>query len=190
MNNYFEKTFIEYCAPLLADLKISNLFSVKCENFNELYSKVHFLNNALNKKDIYVKILKNFLCSNSNYLIFAYRRTKLFKRINEKLINQFLKNYGYYKCKDLDDYLYVLTGKLLSYKTFPHEIGVFLGYPLNDVKCFIKENGKNFTSCGAWKTYSNKQNYEKIFEIYKKCKETYTNLYKKGFTIDNLAKAS
>ena len=37
---------------------------------------------------------------------------------------------------------------------FPHEIGVFLGYPLEDVKGFIENKGKNFLYSGYWKVYS------------------------------------
>lgn len=190
MNNNFEETFIEHCAPLLAGIKTSNLFSVKCENYCELYDKVTTLNNTLNDKDIYISILKNFICSDTHYMIFAYRKTKLENRIKEKLINEFLNQYGYSTCKDLSDYLSVLKNKLICYKIFPHEIGIFLGYPLNDVKSFIKEKGKNFISCGTWKVYSNKKHYEKVFSIYKKCKELYTELYKNGHSIEKLAMAS
>ncbi|MBR4632954.1 MAG: DUF3793 family protein [Elusimicrobia bacterium] len=190
MNNTFEEIFIEHCAPLLAGIKISGLFSVKYENYSELYEKIVTLNKTLNKKDIYIKIIKKFNSSNSFYLIFAYRKTKLSERINEKLINLFLKDYGYSKCKDLNDYLCILTEKLNSSEAFPHEIGIFLGYPLNDVVSFIKEKGKNFVACGIWKTYSNKNHYEKVFSIYKKYKDLYTQLYKKGHSIEMLALAS
>ena len=186
----FEEIFIEHCAPLLARLKVSNLFSVQFDNYDELCDKIDTLNNALNKKDIYIKILKKSDCSQSNYLIFAYRKTKLSERVNEKLIKNFLTKYGYSKCSLLEDYLLVLKNKLISYDSFPHEIGIFLGYPLNDVKAFIKEKGKNFVACGTWKVYSNKIHYEKVFSVYKKCKEIYTDLYKNGHSIDGLAVAS
>ncbi len=190
MNINFEEIFIEHCAPLLAGIKTSNLFSVRYEDFNTLYKEIIILNKMLNKKDIYIKIIKKCNCSNSFYLIFAYRKTKLSERLNEKLINIFLKDYGYSKCNNLDEYLCVLTEKLNSSEKFPHEIGIFLGYPLNDVISFIKEKGKNFVSCGIWKTYSNKNHYEKVFSIYKKCKDVYTELYRKGHTIERLALAS
>ena len=190
MNNKFEEIFIEHCAPLLAGIKISNLFSVKYEDYNELYEKIIILNQTLNKKDIYIRIIKKFNSSNSFYLIFAYRKTKLSERITEKLIKVFLKDYGYSNCKSLNDYLCILTEKLNSSEAFPHEIGIFLGYPLNDVIIFIKEKGKNFVSCGIWKTYSNKNHYEKVFSIYKRCKDLYTQLYRKGHTIERLALAS
>ena len=190
MNINFEEIFIEHCAPLLAGIKTSNLFSVKYENYNELYKKIVTLNRTLNKKDIYIRIIKKSNSSNSFYLIFAYRKTKLSERINEKLIKMFLKDYGYSNCKILNDYLHILTEKLNSSDSFPHEIGIFLGYPLNDVISFIKEKGKNFVSCGIWKTYSNENHYEKVFAIYNKCKELYTELYRNGLSIERLALAS
>lgn len=186
----FEEIFIEHCAPLLAKLKVSNLFSVQFKSYDELCNKINTLNNMLNKKDIYIKILKKFNCSQTNYLIFAYRKTKLSERVNEKLIKNFLAKYGYHKCEILEDYLFILKNKLTSHDSFPHEIGIFLGYPLNDVTAFIKEKGKNFIACGTWKVYSNKIQYEKVFSIYKRYKEIYTDLYRNGHTIDRLAVAS
>ena len=189
MNNTFEENFIEHCSPLLAGIKTSNMFSVKYEDYNKLCKEIAVLNRVLNKKDIYINIIKKFNSSNYFYLIFAYRKTKLSERLNEKLINNFLKDYGYSRCNKLNEYLYILINKLNSSESFPHEIGIFLGYPLNDVVSFIKEKGKNFVSCGIWKTYSNKNHYEKVFSIYKKCKDVYTELYRKGYTIENIALA-
>ena len=190
MNTNFEKIFIEQCAPLLARIKVSNLFSIKCTDYSKLKNKIDTLNYSLNNKDIYIKILRNLICSDSNYLIFVYRKTRLSNRINEKLIREFLSQYGYSNCKELNDYLYVLANKLLCSKIFPHEIGIFLGYPLNDVKAFIKEKGKNFVACGDWKVYYNKIHCEKVFLVYKKCKEKYIELYKKGNSIEQIALAS
>ena len=58
MNINFEEIFIEHCSPLLAGIKISNLFSIKSESYSELYKKVYALNKNINKKDIYVEIIE------------------------------------------------------------------------------------------------------------------------------------
>ncbi len=47
-----------------------------------------------------------------------------------------------------------LSQRLCCEEDFPHEIGVFLGYPLADVIGFIQNRGKNFTACGYWKVYT------------------------------------
>ena len=36
---------------------------------------------------------------------------------------------------------------------FPHEIGLFLGYPPLDVEAFIKNNARDYCGCHYWKVY-------------------------------------
>lgn len=38
---------------------------------------------------------------------------------------------------------------------FPHEMGILLGYPVEDVEGFIINNGKNELYTGYWKVYDN-----------------------------------
>ena len=52
---------------------------------------------------------------------------------------------------DCDGMLRQLSRRLCCEADFPHEIGVFLGYPLTDVVGFIENQGRNFTCCGCWK---------------------------------------
>ncbi len=51
-------------------------------------------------------------------------------------------------------------------KEFPHEIGLFLGYPPDDVAGYILNSGKNCKCCGCWKVYCNecetRENFRKI----------------------------
>jgi hypothetical protein len=51
-----------------------------------------------------------------------------------------------------------LTGRYASYcagfgSEFPHEIGIFLGYPPEDVAAFIENDGKNYACRTHWKVY-------------------------------------
>jgi hypothetical protein len=46
---------------------------------------------------------------------------------------------------------------------FPHEIGLFLGYPADDVEAFIKYEGKNYASSRYWKVYHNIEEANEIF---------------------------
>ena len=43
---------------------------------------------------------------------------------------------------------------------FPHEIGLLLGYPPEDVSGFIENGGKNFLCSGYWKVYKGRQEQE------------------------------
>lgn len=48
---------------------------------------------------------------------------------------------------------------------FPHEIGLFLGYPLCDVRGFIEDaRGGVCLGCGYWKVYGEVEEREKLFK--------------------------
>ena len=49
---------------------------------------------------------------------------------------------------------------------FPHEIGAFLEYPIEDVRGFLKNKGENYLYSGYWKVYHNVNNTKKLFEYY------------------------
>ena len=63
---------------------------------------------------------------------------------------------------------------------FPHEIGVFLGYPLQDVKGFIENNGRNSKYTGLWKVYGDKAASIRMFKKYRKCFSVYSDLWRSG----------
>ncbi|MCR5308314.1 MAG: DUF3793 family protein, partial [bacterium] len=71
--------------------------------------------------------------------------------------------------------------------TFPHEIGVFLGYDLKDTKEFINGNKKPLLK-GLWNVYSNKREKEILFEKYNRCRSCVLRLVNKGFSIENFMK--
>lgn len=58
-----------------------------------------------------------------------------------------------------------------SINNFPHEIGIFLGYPLADVEGFMKNNGKNYLISGYWKVYQDAPSAILMFQQYKKARD-------------------
>ena len=68
---------------------------------------------------------------------------------------------------------------------FPHEIGLFLGYPPEDVEGFI-ENSHECKMSGFWKVYGDVHSAELLFEKYKKCMKVYCEQWKNGKTIERL----
>ena len=73
---------------------------------------------------------------------------------------------------------------------FPHEIGIFLGYPLGDVIGFIQNSGKNCKCTGCWKVYCDECSAKKTFDKFKKCTEVYTRLWSQGRTVLQLTVAA
>lgn len=112
-------------------------------------------------------------------LIYVCRRKKLCEDLSKDGVAEFLREFGY--CSTDADYsINRLKTRISESFDFPHEIGVFLGYPLDDVKGFIENAGANSKCTGCWKVYCNECEAVKIFEKYKKCREVYSRLWHSG----------
>lgn len=103
-------------------------------------------------------------------------------------VARFLQSYGYSRT-DAKTALNILKSRLAESPDFPHEIGIFLGYPLGDVIGFIRNAGQNCKCVGCWKVYCNECEAIKIFARYKKCKDVYMRLWKQGRSVLQLTVA-
>ena len=70
---------------------------------------------------------------------------------------------------------------------FPHELGVILEYPVEDVKGFIDNRGKNCLMERYWKVYHNRERAEEIFRQYDQVKETAMREIVSGCTLSQVA---
>lgn len=193
-----EKLLIEHCSPTLASLKTANLFSVPYaqlygdangdadQSNKECYRQLANINQKLRHKGITLTILKN---DGKHVLIYAYRRAKLAQDLQKPGVFDFMKTYGY---QDMDELHAIkrLRTRFEERKEFPHEIGLFLGYPLGDVIGYIENAGQNTKCAGCWKVYCNECETMKLFARFKKCKTIYERLWKEGIrTITELTVA-
>ena len=69
---------------------------------------------------------------------------------------------------------------------FPHEIGLFLGYPPRDVLAFLGEISAPCLLCGYWKVYFNVEEAKQLFAQYDHCREAYCKAYQEGHTVSQL----
>ena len=84
----------------------------------------------------------------------------------------------------------LLCARLAQGGAFPHEIGLFLGYPIDDVVAFIANKGRNCLCCGCWKCYTDAEAAQKAFCRFRKCTSVYKRLFACGRTRDQLAVAA
>ena len=108
-------------------------------------------------------------------------------------VRDFLRGEGYDLPQQPDDdapLLRQLSRRLCCEADFPHEIGVFLGYPLPDVVGFIENEGRNFTCCGCWKAYGDPAAARQHFAQLNKCTAVYLRLFHSGTPIQRLAVAA
>ena len=74
-------------------------------------------------------------------------------------------------------------------KEFPHEVGLFLSYPPEDVKGFIDHRANGFKYAGLWKVYGDEEKARSLFAKYKKCTEIYCALWQSCSKLEQLAVA-
>ena len=194
MERNFETVMIEQCSPVLAGLKAANLFRHECRDRQALYATVASWNAQLNGRGIRLLVLKE--CPIRHwFLIYLYRPARLEAVLGRPEVRQFLQQEGYAlplqaagdACQPL---LAQLAGRLACDGDFPHEIGVFLGYPLEDVVGFIRNRGQNFTCCGCWKAYGDPDTARRLFAQLNKCTAVYLRLFHSGTPILRLAVAA
>ena len=80
----------------------------------------------------------------------------------------------------LPEALEQLRRRFAETRSIPHEIGVFLGYPLGDVLGFIANRGRNSVRTGYWQVYCDEAQAAEKFARYRKCHEVYSRLFSAG----------
>jgi hypothetical protein len=118
-------------------------------------------------------------------LIYIYRPDFLEKDLKDPVAVSILKEKGY----DIEHPAACLAKLIRHIKNdegFPHEIGLFLGYPPEDVKGFMKNPNKGVKCVGFWKVYSDRDSAEKTFRKYRKCTEVYRREYIRGRSLEQL----
>ena len=172
------KKIITHCAPTLAGLKTANLFNQTYSDEDELLEEIDKFNNEFS--DYGLRMVPLTLENNIS-MIYVYRVNDLENDFNNDLSKQLLSQYGY-ECSDVKEAIV----RIRSSKDFPHEIGLFLGYPPEDVKGFIENNAQNYKFVGYWKVYGDIEKAKQSFNKYRKCQQIYLNCIQNGFSLKQL----
>mgnify|MGYP002168010469 CR=1 FL=1 len=180
-----EDLLIRHCSPTLAGIKTGNLFSCACPSRKDLTKDLCRLNKKLVPKGI--RILPLRVCK-GRALIYAYRPNALESDLTDYRARALLLKYGYVP-ENPNGCVVHLIHRLRSEGEFPHEIGVFLGYPLEDVVSFIRNRGRNYTCCGYWKAYGDPEAAQKRFDQYRRCTAACCEQFRKGTAITQLIAA-
>lgn len=158
----FERILAYHCAPTLDGIKASNLVALSKEKFQDLFFVIHHYESLFMPKGIGFKIL----CEcHEKVMLLVYQKNLLQNILCETDVQNFLHPLGYPEIFNEQIYLAKLSQNFRLQK-FPHEIGLFLGYPLCDVKGFMKNQGRDFKFCGYWKVYGDVEKCKKLFFAY------------------------
>lgn len=176
-----EKRIVEQCAPTLAGIKCGSLFRTNSDIQN-LASEIDHLNGLLNPRGV---IVTAFRPSGCGTLIYVYRAKMLDDLFADGRMLIFLKEKGY-DTSSVDTLVASLREKVEERGCVPHEIGLFLGYPLEDVMGFIENRGQCPKCIGCWKVYGDEEKATALFGKFRKCRSVYGKCYEAGTPITKL----
>ncbi|MBQ7935517.1 MAG: DUF3793 family protein [Clostridia bacterium] len=178
-----EEMIVRHCSPTLAGLKTGNLFRCSYESKERLRAEICSLNRKLAAKGLCILPLA---VREKDALIYVYRPSRLKADLSCKEAGSLLEQHGYC-CRQPAKCVSHLRLRLQEQKEFPHEIGLFLGYPPEDVRGFIQKETPKYV--GHWKVYGDAEKAQRLFAQYKKCTDANIRKLTAGSSLERLAKA-
>lgn len=148
-NSSYIKWIIEILGPVLLGSKPSEIITIpkfdKDKDSKLKDIKSYF--NICNK----IQLIIIDMCDGSYKLLFI-NNILLSKTLKNLDIKYFLTSLGYPYNVDSKSYIDILIKKIKS-SVFPDEIGIFLGYPLKDVKGFMGYGNYKLFNTRYWQVY-------------------------------------
>ena len=180
-----EEQIIRNCAPTLAAIKTGSLFSTDFPSRARMCESLNQLNRSLNPRGLQIRGLR---WRNGRALVYLYRPSRLAADLRRPEARSILEKRGY-SCFSPEQALTQLSRRLRRSEKFPHEIGLFLGYPPEDVAGFIANSARNCKCCGCWKVYGDEAKARETFRLFRRCTEEYYRLWSSGYSLTELTVA-
>lgn len=180
-----EDMIVRHCSPTLAGIKTGNMFACSFSDAVEMRDNLRRLNRLLGKKGLRVLPLR---FQNNRALVYIYRPSHLYRDLQHDIACRLLQERGY-GMETPQRCVLQLMKRIGECEEFPHEIGLFLGYPPEDVCGFIENKAEGCKCVGCWKVYGDADAAQKLFAKYKKCTEIYCTQHAKGRSIERLTVA-
>lgn len=156
---------VSQCSPTLAGLKTANMFSAEYSSADEVKRELRRLNAILVPKGLRILPLRYM---DSRVLLYLYRTEALSRDLADERAQSILRSCGY-TCGKAESCLCRLIKRLRENADFPHEVGLFLGYPPEDVRGFMENRAGGFKLIGCWKVYGDVESAKKKFASYDNC---------------------
>lgn len=169
-----------HCAPVLKGIKASNVMSAKRGTWNSLVG-------VLKGSGILCVLLSN---QGKREILLLYRYEKLREHLERAPVKRFLNGCGY-EDTSVAAVIVQLRGQYARYERsrqdFPHELGVILEYPVEDVEGFIRNKGKNCLLEKYWKVYHNREQAQEVFARYDRVREQAMEEVIAGYPLTDIA---
>ena len=167
------------CAPLISVLKVSNLLIISAED--EALVRVILRRSGIS----FFRLLR----TGEKVTFLLFRKNPLEAYLKQQEVEAMLAEAGYAELS-LGNILSTFQKRYAHYMSaggrFPHEMGLLLGYPAEDVKGFVENEGKNFLYSGYWKVYADVEEKRRLFQKFENAKETVIQLLSYGVGIQDI----
>lgn len=170
---------VKHAGLTLANFKLASLFRVTTQQVPNVLECVSYFQSKCSPFGYKLRILKR---TDQDCLIYLYHHTRLQSCLSSPVIQHHLAVNGYTDF-EVDQVLATLSHRLKS-SSFPHEIGLFLGYPLRDVLAFSQ--GKPCKVKGYWCVYCRAKQCQRKFERFSCCLRQMEASLAKGLSLTEL----
>lgn len=182
----FERLMGMHGAPLLVGLRPACLLSFQRKTFEDIDGLLASYQHCFQCKGISMYRLAE---SETCVMILFYRAAALSSMLHLPQAQALLESLEYPVDGTLSDMLGELGYRVRTYTAFPHEIGLFLGYPAEDVRGFMEHHGHAYRCSGCWKVYANEARTRALFELYASCTRTFCARLAEGTAFPELVQA-
>ncbi|MDD6133426.1 MAG: DUF3793 family protein [Selenomonadaceae bacterium] len=182
----FEQVMGMHAAPMLWGVKAANMVSFRKSSFGDFDALLESYEPCFRCKGISVFRVSE---GEEYVLLLFYRQEAMWRTLHQPKAMELLERFGYRREDTLDELLERLKIRMQVRKTFPHEVGLFLGYPPDDVVGFIENKGQNYAFSGYWKVYANEQRTKALFDLYTDCSQNFCLELEKGRRFEELVRA-
>ena len=183
-----EDIVIQQAAPTLAGIKTGSLFTYPCavDQRAQFLEELRQFNRRLFPKGLRMIPVR---FSEIRVLLYLFRPSSLEQDLQSRIAVELLNDAGYTNSRDCSRCVAHLIRRVRENEEFPHEIGLFLGYPPEDVKGFIDNHAQNFKYTGVWKVYGDLDAAMAQFARFENCTKIYCKCWAAGYSMERLAVA-
>ena len=183
----FERSVTYHCAPALVGLKPACLISLSAADYPDLPRLAEAYSRRLAARGVRLEVLCRCRC---RFLLLVYRPALLEQCLRSPRVAQLLEEAGYPVEGSIAALLGCLSGRIAAEGDFPHELGLFLGYPPEDVVGFVANGGSGCQLCGEWKVYQDVEGARRQFQKFALCRSALCGRLERGCSLLSLLGAA
>lgn len=181
-NDYLQYTIAYHAAPTIRGIKPATLLCPKRVNCPLLAAWKRCRSRIAEELGVTGAALR---VGADSLLLLVYKPCLLRSTLSTAEAGNLLRDHGYDPAnREVLALVETLRRKCLECP-IPHEVGVFLGYPPRDVRCFMNRSCAHKTT-GVWKAYGDAETAKRFFARCRNAKGVAAELIGAGETLGNI----